>query len=121
LKKGDFAYENSAMTGSNIEETLKRLVTQLKKTPQEVFDALMNQTMDLVLIANPTQSIHKSLLQKHGRYICYITLTNICYIMKDGTEYAEKNGMFFIETSTKTADNINELFEVRLVFAFFLY
>lgn len=35
-------------------------------------------------------------------------------LLKDGIEYAEKNGMFFIETSAKTADNINQLFEVFL-------
>ena len=27
-------------------------------------------------------------------------------------EYAERNSMFFIEISAKTADNINQLFEV---------
>ncbi|KAG6765195.1 hypothetical protein POTOM_029216 [Populus tomentosa] len=28
---------------------------------------------------------------------------------QDGIDYAEKNGMFFMETSAKTADNINQL------------
>nr|CAB3474310.1 unnamed protein product [Digitaria exilis] len=55
LKKGDFVDENSATTESDIEETLKRLVHQLKKSPMEVFDALKNQTIDLVLTAHPTQ------------------------------------------------------------------
>ncbi|KAK7272581.1 hypothetical protein RJT34_29275 [Clitoria ternatea] len=66
LKKGDFADENNATTESDIEETLKRLVG-MKKSPQEVFDALKNQTVDLVLTAHPTQSIRRSLLQKHAR------------------------------------------------------
>uniref|UniRef100_A0A2P2JT18 Uncharacterized protein MANES_10G050000 n=1 Tax=Rhizophora mucronata TaxID=61149 RepID=A0A2P2JT18_RHIMU len=34
--------------------------------------------------------------------------------VQDGIDYAEKNGMFFIETSAKTADNINQLFQVFL-------
>ncbi|KAF9688031.1 hypothetical protein SADUNF_Sadunf02G0154700 [Salix dunnii] len=67
LKKGDFADENSATTESDIEETLNRLVGQLNKSPEEVFDALKNQTVDLVLTAHPTQSVRRSLLQKHTR------------------------------------------------------
>ncbi|XP_015954036.1 phosphoenolpyruvate carboxylase, housekeeping isozyme [Arachis duranensis] len=67
LKKGDFADENNATTESDIEETLKKLVVELKKSPQEVFEALKNQTVDLVLTAHPTQSVRRSLLQKHGR------------------------------------------------------
>ncbi|TKY49171.1 Phosphoenolpyruvate carboxylase [Spatholobus suberectus] len=67
LKKGDFADENNATTESDIEETLKKLVFDLKKSPQEVFDALKNQTVDLVLTAHPTQSVRRSLLQKHAR------------------------------------------------------
>lgn len=69
LKKGDFADENNATTESDIEETLKKLVFKLKKSPQEVFDALKNQTVDLVLTAHPTQSVRRSLLQKHARFI----------------------------------------------------
>ncbi|XP_026453585.1 phosphoenolpyruvate carboxylase 2-like [Papaver somniferum] len=67
LKKGDFGDENSATTESDIEETLKRLVTQMGKSPEEVFDALKNQTVDLVFTAHPTQSVRRSLLQKHAR------------------------------------------------------
>lgn len=33
--------------------------------------------------------------------------------LKDAMEYAEGNGMFFIETSAKTSNNINELFQVH--------
>lgn len=68
LKKGDFADENSATTESDIEETFKRLVGELNKSPEEIFDALKNQTVDLVLTAHPTQSVRRSLLQKHARF-----------------------------------------------------
>ena len=68
IKKGDFADESSASTESDIEETLRRLVVDLKKSPEEVFATLKNQTVDLVLTAHPTQSVRRSLLQKHGRF-----------------------------------------------------
>ncbi|OIT37818.1 PREDICTED: phosphoenolpyruvate carboxylase-like [Nicotiana attenuata] len=67
LKKRNFSDEASALTESDIEETLRKLVGQLSKSPQEVFDALKNQTVDLVLTAHPTQSVRRSLLQKHAR------------------------------------------------------
>lgn len=69
LKKNDFSDEASATTESDIEETLKRLVGQLNKSPEEVFEALKNQTVDLVLTAHPTQSVRRSLLQKHARFL----------------------------------------------------
>ncbi|KAK1583117.1 hypothetical protein Q3G72_021143 [Acer saccharum] len=52
---------------SDIEETFKRLVEELNESPQEIFDALKSQTVDLVFTAHPTQSVRRSLLQKHGR------------------------------------------------------
>lgn len=67
LKRGDLADEASATTESDIEETFKRLVGELKKTPEEIFESLKNQTVDLVLTAHPTQSVRRSLLQKHAR------------------------------------------------------
>nr|ABG20459.1 phosphoenolpyruvate carboxylase [Bienertia sinuspersici] len=67
LKKGDFADESSAITESDLEETLRRLVVDLKKSPEEIFETLKNQTVELVLTAHPTQSVRRSLLQKHGR------------------------------------------------------
>lgn len=66
-KKGDIGDENSALTESDLEETFKRLVKQLGKTPHEIFEALKNQTVDLVFTAHPTQSVRRSLLQKHQR------------------------------------------------------
>ncbi|KAL0443834.1 UNVERIFIED_CONTAM: Phosphoenolpyruvate carboxylase 1 [Sesamum latifolium] len=83
LKKRDFSDEASATTESDIEETLKRLVGQLNKTPQEVFDALKNQTVDLVLTAHPTQSVRRSLLQKHARIRDCLTQLNAKDITPD--------------------------------------
>ncbi|XP_057792370.1 phosphoenolpyruvate carboxylase 2-like [Salvia miltiorrhiza] len=83
LKKHDFSDEASATTESDIEETLKRLVGQLNKSPQEVFEALKNQTVDLVLTAHPTQSVRRSLLQKHARIRDCLTQLNAKDITPD--------------------------------------
>ncbi|OVA18016.1 Small GTPase superfamily [Macleaya cordata] len=58
-------------------------------------------------------------LQKHGSPNIVMALVgnkadlqeNREVSVQDAVDYAEKNGMFFIETSAKTADNINKLFE----------
>jgi phosphoenolpyruvate carboxylase len=65
--RGSFADEGSAPTESDIDETIQRLVHGLGKTPREVFDALRTQTTDLVFTAHPTQSVRRSLLEKHAR------------------------------------------------------
>lgn len=44
----------------------------------------------------------------------FVSFMTFFLLLKDGMDYAEKNGMFFIETSAKTADNINQLFEVKI-------
>lgn len=66
-KTGDIGDESCALTESDIDETFRRLVYDLHKSPRQVFEALKNQTVDLVLTAHPTQSVRRSLLQKHGR------------------------------------------------------
>lgn len=83
-KKGELSDESNLMTESDIEETLKRLVVNLNKSPREVFNALKNQTVDLVFTAHPTQAIRRSLLQKHARsglITHFFTSLNFVYLL----------------------------------------
>ncbi|CAM0880335.1 unnamed protein product [Alopecurus aequalis] len=72
-RRGGFADEGTAPTESDIDETIQRLVHGLGKTPREVFDALRTQTIDLVFTAHPTQSVRRSLLEKHASIRTYLT------------------------------------------------
>ncbi|CAN6570335.1 unnamed protein product [Malus baccata var. baccata] len=101
-KKGDFADEASATTESDIEETLKRLVGDLKKSPEEVFDALKNQTVDLVFTAHPTQSVRRSLLQKHARIRNCLTTLNAKDITPDDKQELDESLQREIQAAFRT-------------------
>lgn len=36
------------------------------------------------------------------------------FFLQEAQAYAKSNGMFFIETSAKTSENVNQLFEVDI-------
>ncbi|XLS61865.1 hypothetical protein HN51_016093, partial [Arachis hypogaea] len=50
-----------------IAKSFSHMLNLANLAEEEVFDALKKQTVDLVLTAHPTQSVRRSLLQKHGR------------------------------------------------------
>ncbi|PWA50365.1 hypothetical protein CTI12_AA471920 [Artemisia annua] len=87
LKKCDFDDEANATTESDIKETLKKLVHQLKKSHEEVFDALKNHTVDLVLTAL-TQSVcqfidHCFKSMNRTVWLSYMPKTSLLMIMRN--------------------------------------
>lgn len=79
-KKGNIGDENSALTESDLDQTFQRLKDELHKSPDEIFEALKKQTVDLVFTAHPTQSVRRSLLQKHSRWEFPIELIYLFWI-----------------------------------------
>ncbi|KMZ58570.1 Phosphoenolpyruvate carboxylase [Zostera marina] len=69
------------------------------KSPQEIFDALKNQTVDLVFTAHPTQAIRRSLLQKHARIrncLSQLTAKDITLDEKQELNEALQREVFFL-------------------------
>lgn len=48
----------------------------------------------------------------HGNILFLSTsvITQVTSIFQEGEQYAKENGLSFLETSAKTAQNVNELF-----------
>lgn len=51
---------------------------------------------------------------------CLFMCVDVCIKMQDARAYAEENGLYFIETSAKTAINVNDMFyeigEINFIF-----
>ncbi|CAI5982444.1 unnamed protein product [Closterium sp. NIES-64] len=65
-RHGAIEDEGSALTESSIFETFDKLRAQ-GRTADEIYASLCAQRVDIVLTAHPTQSVRRSLLQKHAR------------------------------------------------------
>eukprot|EP00850_Spirogloea_muscicola_P011767 SM000074S21677 [mRNA] locus=s74:317687:324258:- [translate_table: standard] len=83
VKTGEMFDEASAITESNITETFMKLKS-FGKTKHDIFEAIKSQTVDLVFTAHPTQSVRRSLLQKHAR------IRGILTELHDGSVSADK-------------------------------
>eukprot|EP00898_Chlorokybus_atmophyticus_P001914 jgi/Chlat1/2723/Chrsp182S08756 len=60
----DAADDVGEMKDMSLSDTIDKLLN-LGKTQQEIYEALCQQEVDLVLTAHPTQSVRRSILQKH--------------------------------------------------------
>lgn len=80
---------------------------------------LLSTDIDTLLYGNFLQSVVSvvlgtSLLQ--GVLRCFLKIIRFCSIfflwrtLQEARAYAEENGLFFMETSAKTAANVNDIF-----------